>query len=144
VGAGEGTSAATRPRHTGHAIARRAIKGVHRIHIRRHLTPRHREGVVLPVVHERTDGVGQECLTRSGAKQGLQRFCVLACGVGPLVVGRRRGNDRHLVVNRSQPLVRFRGEARTGFDERAVRGLSLFPQGDQHIRWNALSGSHGG
>src|SRR6185295_7228902 len=57
VGAGKGTSAASRPRHTGHAIARRAIKGVHRIYICRHQTPRHREAVVSRVVRERTDGV---------------------------------------------------------------------------------------
>jgi hypothetical protein len=80
------------------------------------------------VVHEPTDRVGQQFLTRIGVQEGLQRCCMLEGRVEPLVVGRGGEHDRHPVVNRSQQLVRVRREDRTGFDGRALRGLPLLPQ----------------
>ncbi len=90
------------------------------------------------VVHERTDGVGLELFTRIGAKQGLQRFCLVDGGIEPLVVGRGGQYDRHPVVNRSQQLVRVRCKDRTGFDSRAFRRLPLFPQPGKRERLFAL------
>ena len=53
---------------------------------------------------------------------------VICISIEPLVVGRGSQHDRHAVVNRSQQLVRFRREDRTGLDGRALRRLPLFPQ----------------